>query len=1270
MRKKEVASKVVFRNEVINKKKLQHLMSLTFHNYGVTKSSLIADKVKNLTFHYATVSGISLSVEDLRVPFRKRNLIGITSDEVALTEENYRSGNITTVERFQKVIDIWNNANNSLKEDVLTYFRESDPLNPLYIMAFSGARGNISQVRQLVGMRGLMADPQGEIIDLPIKSNFREGLKVTEYIISSYGARKGLVDTALRTADSGYLTRRLVDVAQDIIVREEDCLTNEGLSFDDLFNTYKTDSTVKERLIGRLLLNNLTVNTNGEQLSWPKNTELDNTLAAKFVSLGLKEFDVRSPLTCNALRSICRKCYGWHLSYSKIVDLGEAVGILAAQSIGEPGTQLTMRTFHTGGVFSGDLTKQIRAPFAGTISYELELPTKIVRTIHGEKGFSLSENVQLLIENINGTVCSLKIPTEALLLVNTGQKVYPNQVIAEIKKDANLILEEERSDIFTEVSGEVFFQNLKIAESLDGDKALKKISKTTGLVWVLQGTKWVLPNTSRLCITPGQSFSQNNTIATQKIFNKYAGIAQFTKDSENKTAIKLINSSMTLENALISESTGQNDILKLSTLKSEKIFHLHIKQNDLVHHGQTIASLADEGYKTEVGGMLYYSTTHPKQKKKRKTRQLFSGFLYWIPEETHTLNSNDFEILKLKEGTFLKEQTQLSPTLTTRCSGIVQLDKSNSELIIKPGELYQLKDSLTFDEKDNHFIEKGEILVTQTKKIIVQKLSYLEYLTFAGLNYVLIRPVTKYKIPHDKGFLMQYKFFPDNNTRNIAFRTVKRIFYKDGERIKSNQGIELLKTFLVLEIKNQVSNLNAYVEYLPLETADINKKYKLRLNLTESIKLTDNNVPGKSPNNNLYVKYLVKNNQYVKANTLLGQVEILGEAAGTLVGVEKTNTSTAVLIVRDEDFKTCYFDKNDKEETPLVKKGDLVRVGTFLTKNLRSRYAGQIYEFGEGSIKIRLGRPYLISEGTVLRAGIKTLVEKSDLLATLVYDKLKTVDIVQGLPKVEEILEARKIKNGCILAPHEGKIFKKENTLEIVTPNENIIKIDIPPQTKVNFTNGKTVKFLEPLTDGPISPHDKLEILFNYFQLTYPVHAACKKSFKLLQLFLVSEVQRTYFSQGVQIADKHVEIIVKQMTSKVKVYSGGDTTLLPGEILDINQAELITKAALSAGEEPPVYRPMLLGLTKASLNSDSFISAASFQETTRVLTEAAIEGKKDWLNGLKENVIIGRLIPAGTGFNCFENLKKSGKENLSTLLIRPSSDTKLKSSILKSRAES
>ena len=197
-----------FTNKIIDKKELRKLMAWAFSNYGTGRASYMADRLKELGFHYATKAGISLSVEDLRVPPTKRELLHKTNEEIKLTEQRYGRGEITAVERFQKVIDTWNNSSESLKDEVIKYFKETDPLNPVYIMAFSGARGNISQVKQLVGMRGLMSDPHGQIIDLPIKSNFREGLTVTEYVISCYGARKGLVDTALRTADSGYLTRR------------------------------------------------------------------------------------------------------------------------------------------------------------------------------------------------------------------------------------------------------------------------------------------------------------------------------------------------------------------------------------------------------------------------------------------------------------------------------------------------------------------------------------------------------------------------------------------------------------------------------------------------------------------------------------------------------------------------------------------------------------------------------------------------------------------------------------------------------------------------------------------------------------------------------------------------------------------------------------------------------------------------------------------------------------------------------------------------------
>jgi DNA-directed RNA polymerase subunit beta' len=531
------------------------------------------------------------------------------------------------------------------------------------------------------------------------------------------------------------------------------------------------------------------------------------------------------------------------------------------------------------------------------------------------------------------------------------------------------------------------------------------------------------------------------------------------------------------------------------------------------------------------------------------------------------------------------------------------------------------------------------------------------------VSYILLRPVFVHTVPQDKGFFLDHKFFPAAETRGITLRTVKRIFYKDGEKIKSNHGgVDLLQTFLVLDIKNKTSDLKARLEYTNSNSA---QGCKMKVVLYESITVNESLFKDFQIDNTLFVKYLVKANQYVLPNTSIAKIDLLAKTEATLVNFNKTNNNIEFLLLQENSLKTCFY--NNLEENPTVKVGDLIRVGTYITNKMRSKYAGQIYQIEKNNIKIRLGRPYLISPGTVLRVGPYSLVEKADMLATLVYEKLKTVDIVQGLPKIEEILEARKIKNACILAPHEGQVFFKDNKIELTKPNGEVVVILVEPNVNVKFTNGSFVNFLEQLTDGPINPHSKLETLFNYFQLQYPVHIACKKSFKKLQLFLVDEVQRTYFSQGVQIADKHIEVIVKQMTSKVRVTGGGDTTLLPGEILDIGQAEIITGASINSNKEPPTYQPMLLGLTKASLNSDSFISAASFQETTRVLTEAAIEGKKDWLNGLKENVIIGRLIPAGTGIKRFENFKKISNENAPNNLIRQIEAKNLKTAVLDTR---
>ena len=332
-----------YQNTLISKKQLKQLLSWSFTKYDSMQACSLADELKYLGFKYASKAGISISIEDLKVPSNKNLLLKIAHQEINSAEKIYLKGKLTDVERFQKIIDTWNLTSESLKDELVSYFKSYDPLNSVYIMAFSGARGNLSQVRQLVGMRGLMSDPSGEILKLPIKKNFREGLTITDYLMSGYGARKGIIDTALKTANSGYLTRRLIDVAQDIIIREKDCLTKHSCLIFNFDNKVRSKKSAYDKILGRLL-NKSIYDLKTNELIAKQNTQVTPTLIRTLKQKNIKHFYVRSPLTCSLYRSICQKCYGWDLASENLIDIGEAIGIIAGQSIGEPGTQLTMRT--------------------------------------------------------------------------------------------------------------------------------------------------------------------------------------------------------------------------------------------------------------------------------------------------------------------------------------------------------------------------------------------------------------------------------------------------------------------------------------------------------------------------------------------------------------------------------------------------------------------------------------------------------------------------------------------------------------------------------------------------------------------------------------------------------------------------------------------------------------------------------------------------------------------------------------------------------------
>ena len=395
-------------NYEMNKSEIGRLVEDVCNRYSLSEVPPILDGLKHAGFHYATKSGLTVSVYDATVPPAKTDILAAADEKVAAIDEDYEMGLMSDDERHRQVVEVWNEANEEVGQAMADNF---DHYNPIYMMAFSGARGNIKQIRQLAGMRGLMSDPKGELIDTPIRANFREGLSVLEYFISTHGARKGLADTALRTADSGYLTRRLVDVAQDVIIREIDCGTTDGVPYPLLNEKGDLD----ENLIGRCLLEDAK-GADGTVILAADNyiSSMDELAAMR--DAGIEEVIIRTIMTCHAEHGVCQKCYGWDLATSRPVNIGTAVGIIAAQSIGEPGTQLTMRTFHSGGVAGEDIThglprvqelfearkpkgQAVLAEIAGTLQIAGDKSQKIL-TIHDQDGnyreYAVSPRTQML----------------------------------------------------------------------------------------------------------------------------------------------------------------------------------------------------------------------------------------------------------------------------------------------------------------------------------------------------------------------------------------------------------------------------------------------------------------------------------------------------------------------------------------------------------------------------------------------------------------------------------------------------------------------------------------------------------------------------------------------------------------------------------------------------------------------------------------------------------------------------------------------------------
>nr|YP_010033293.1 RNA polymerase beta'' subunit [Diplophyllum taxifolium]QOW40215.1 RNA polymerase beta'' subunit [Diplophyllum taxifolium] len=1319
---------LIFYNKVMDRIGIKQLISRLISHFGITYTTHVLDQSKTLGFQYATLGAISLGIDDLLTAPSKSWLIEDAEQYTNLSEKHHNCGNLHAVEKLRQLIETWYATSEYLKQEMNPNFGMTDPSNPVHMMSFSGARGSVSQVHQLVGMRGLMSDPQGQIIDLPIQSNFREGLSLTEYIISCYGARKGVVDTAVRTSDAGYLTRRLVEVVQRIVVRKKDCGSIYGILVN---NIQVKKHFFQQKLIGRLLAENIYINN---RCFATRNQDIGASLAEKLTNLKLEPIYIRSPLTCKSMVWVCQACYGWSPTNGNLIEIGEAVGIIAGQSIGEPGTQLTLRTFHTGGVFTGDIAEHVRTPFNGIIKFDENfiIPT---RTRHGHPAWMCNTNLFLGIRS-GDEIHNITIPPKTLLLVQNNQYVESKQVIAEIRAKILPFKEKVRKYIYSNLEGEMFW-NTKVrhaSEYIHGN--IHSIIKTSH-IWILSGKSY--NKNEKLPI----SFYENQDKIDSKIFiakekNNFSFL-----DNKKQINICILNSWIFGRNKIIVKSRlahylfnnlnnsvdsniilfGYNVIKKenffLLREKNATLFTLQLQKNGILRNNDVLASLNPPEYKLGKSGIIKYGSIkvgsiNGNNSDERKTkfyqpkyRIIKGGNFFFISEKVY-LSTKNLSSLLINNNKFVQAGTLITSSLASDVSGLVKIKKgvNNSyEVKILPGTIY-------YPDRKYEISKQISILIPPDKKIFNEfrcnNWTYLQWIMpFKQKPFAFIRPATEYSVvdEYNKTNLLNLL------RRHITFKikTISYLFHEDGEQIRilDKKNIQLLRTclivqwrekyflekaricFLRIKTKNtfrnflQISLINSfrvlnrnklkkklnvqsvlkrknYDIFLSLSNKELVSKYEgiIRIIFTKNdesksfIVLSPFDLVGKSKIKKLTKLSVEQNINNIFSNKFFNfyeyrkNIDYSGQLGDTEVGKDNSKKNYLRIMSVDnlgfignfqniKNYLKCFYWNTDMKlimnNSPITQKHEnkcqnpnwyfideyqkfhkfIFRINTnqslfkwclsfspplereilqkfnlgcFFFDNFRIlKYSenypsGQIIGIHKNYFVIRLAKPYLATRGAIIHNNYGEFVNEGDTLITLIYERLKSGDIIQGLPKVEQLLEARPV---------------------------NLVSINL--ENSFEDWNNDMKKFIG--------------TFWGFFLST-------KVSIEQGQIILVDQIQKVYQSQGVHVSNKHIEIIVRQMTSKVRTLEDGMINIfLPGELIESSRARRMNRIL----EEAIPYEPILLGITKASLNTQSFISEASFQETTRVLAKAALKGRIDWLKGLKENVILGGIIPAGTG---------------------------------------
>nr|YP_010630343.1 RNA polymerase beta'' subunit [Hillebrandia sandwicensis]WBN97387.1 RNA polymerase beta'' subunit [Hillebrandia sandwicensis] len=1328
---------LVFHNKVIDGTAIKRLISRLIDHFGMAYTSHILDQIKTLGFQQATATSISLGIDDLLTIPSKGWLVQDAEQQSLILEKHHHYGNVHAVEKLRQSIEIWYSTSEYLRQEMNPNFRITDPFNPVHIMSFSGARGNASQVHQLVGMRGLMSDPQGQMIDLPIQSNLREGLSLTEYIISCYGARKGVVDTAVRTSDAGYLTRRLVEVVQHIVVRRTDCGTTRGISVSPR-NGMMPERIFIQTLMGRVLADDIYI---GPRCIGIQNQDIGIGLINRFITFQTQPISIRTPFTCRSTSWICRLCYGRSPTHGDLVELGEAVGIIAGQSIGEPGTQLTLRTFHTGGVFTGGTAEHIRAPSNGKIKFNDNLvhPT---RTRHGHPAFLCYIDLYVTIES-EDIIHKVTIPPKSFLLVQNDQYVESEQVIAEIRAGTYTFSFKERvrKHIYSDSEGEMHWST-DVYHAPEFTYSNVHLLPKTSHLWVLSGG-WcrsrVVPfslykdqdqiNVHSLSVEERSIsiLSVNNDHVRHKFFSsnlfgkKESGIPNYSELNRIicRGYCNLIYPSIFQGNSdLLAKKRRNRFIIQFESLQEREkeilprsSISIEIPKNGLFRRNCILAYFDDPQYRRNSLGITKYGTigVHSILKKEDlieyrgvkefKTKyQMKVDRFFFIPEEVHILPESCS--IMVRNNSIIGVDTPITLSTRSRVGGLVQVEKKKKKIELKifsgdihfPGEMDKIS-------RQSGILIPPERVKKNSKKFKKWKnWIYVQWITPSKKKYfVLVRPVIIYEIADGINLVTLFPQDPLQERENLEFKVVNYILYGNGKPIHEISGtsIQLVRTCLVLnwdQDKRSSSIEEALASFVEVRTNDLSLvRNFLRIDLVKShisyirkredpsgselIFNNESDSTNSNPLDSIYSKASVQQSLSQNQGTIRTLLNInrnRNKERQSLIilsasncfqmdpfndrkysnGIKESIQKDSLIPIRNslgplgsvpqifhfysfsqlithnqisitkylefdnlkQTFQVFHYYLMDEKggilnsdpcsnmvlntfnlnwyflhhnyyhnychETPTrISLGQFICENVCIAKNGPHLKSGQILIVQVDFVVIRSAKPYLATSGATVHRHYGEILYEGDTLVTFIYEKSRSGDITQGLPKVEQVLEVRSI---------DSISMSLEKRIE--GWNERITRILGIPW---GFLIGAELTIVQS------------------------------------RISLVNKIQKVYRSQGVEIHNRHIEIIVRQITSKVLVSEDGmSNVFLPGELIGVLRAERTGRAL----EEPIYYRAILLGITKASLNTQSFISEASFQETARVLAKAALRGRIDWLKGLKENVVLGGMIPVGTGF--------------------------------------